>query len=87
MTAPLGWLQLKHKPLRLLVALAGIAFAVLLIFGIALACMPSLYELAGALLKRRAAHQPAPDTAPPWRRGRFFRRRCSRFLVTGCRCR
>ena len=23
MTAPLGWLQLKHKPLRLLVALAG----------------------------------------------------------------
>ena len=31
MTAPLGWLQLKQKPLRLLVALAGIAFAVLLI--------------------------------------------------------
>ena len=31
MTAPLGWLQLKHKPLRLLVALSGIAFAVLLI--------------------------------------------------------
>ena len=31
MSAPLGWLQLKHKPLRLLVALAGIAFAVLLI--------------------------------------------------------
>jgi len=31
MTAPLGWLQLKHKPLRLLVALAGIGFAVLLI--------------------------------------------------------
>jgi putative ABC transport system permease protein len=27
----IGWLQLKHKPLRLLVALAGIAFAVLLI--------------------------------------------------------
>lgn len=27
----LGWLQLTHKPLRLLVALAGIAFAVLLI--------------------------------------------------------
>jgi putative ABC transport system permease protein len=27
----LGWLQLRHKPLRLLVALAGIAFAVLLI--------------------------------------------------------
>jgi putative ABC transport system permease protein len=28
---PLGWLQLKHKPLRLVVALSGIAFAVLLI--------------------------------------------------------
>lgn len=28
---PLGWLQLRHKPLRLLVALSGIAFAVLLI--------------------------------------------------------
>lgn len=28
---PLGWLQLKHKPLRLLVALSGISFAVLLI--------------------------------------------------------
>jgi putative ABC transport system permease protein len=27
----IGWLQLRHKPLRLLVALAGIAFAVLLI--------------------------------------------------------
>lgn len=31
MKTPLGWLQLKHKPLRLAVALAGIAFAVLLI--------------------------------------------------------
>src|SRR5210317_1519048 len=31
MNLPLGWLQLRHKPLRLLVALAGIAFAVLLI--------------------------------------------------------
>ena len=31
MRTPLGWLQLKHKPLRLVVALAGIAFAVLLI--------------------------------------------------------
>jgi putative ABC transport system permease protein len=31
MRTPLGWLQLKHKPLRLAVALAGIAFAVLLI--------------------------------------------------------
>jgi len=29
--APLGWLQLWHKPLRLVVAVAGIAFAVLLI--------------------------------------------------------
>ena len=28
---PIGWLQLRHKPLRLVVALAGIAFAVLLI--------------------------------------------------------
>jgi putative ABC transport system permease protein len=31
MRSPLGWLQLKHKPLRLIVALSGIAFAVLLI--------------------------------------------------------
>lgn len=31
MDAPLGWLQLRHKPLRLLVAISGIAFAVLLI--------------------------------------------------------
>ena len=31
MSPPLGWLQLKHKPLRLIVALCGIAFAVLLI--------------------------------------------------------
>jgi DevC protein len=30
-SVPLGWLQLWHKPLRLLVAVAGIAFAVLLI--------------------------------------------------------
>ncbi len=30
-TAPLGWLQLRYRPLRLLVASAGIAFAVLLI--------------------------------------------------------
>jgi len=29
--SPLGWLQLKHKPLRLVVALSGISFAVLLI--------------------------------------------------------
>jgi len=28
---PLGWLQLRHKPLRLIVALSGISFAVLLI--------------------------------------------------------
>ena len=31
MNLPLGWLQLRHKPLRLMVALAGIGFAVLLI--------------------------------------------------------
>jgi putative ABC transport system permease protein len=31
MNLPLGWLQLRYKPLRLLVALAGIGFAVLLI--------------------------------------------------------
>jgi putative ABC transport system permease protein len=31
MPVPLGWLQLWHKPLRLVVAVAGIAFAVLLI--------------------------------------------------------
>jgi putative ABC transport system permease protein len=31
MRAPLGWLQLWHRPLRLLVAVAGISFAVLLI--------------------------------------------------------
>ena len=31
MRAPLGWLQLRHRPLRLFVALAGIGFAVLLI--------------------------------------------------------
>jgi DevC protein len=30
-TPPLGWLQLWHKPVRLAVAVAGIAFAVLLI--------------------------------------------------------
>lgn len=29
--SPIGWLQLKHKPLRLAVAMAGISFAVLLI--------------------------------------------------------
>ena len=31
MAAPLGWMQLRHRPLRLLVALLGIGFAVLLI--------------------------------------------------------
>jgi putative ABC transport system permease protein len=31
MNSPLGWLQLRHRPVRLLVALAGISFAVLLI--------------------------------------------------------
>lgn len=29
--APIGWLQLRHRPVRLLVAVAGISFAVLLI--------------------------------------------------------
>lgn len=28
---PLGWLQLKHRPMRLIVAIAGVSFAVLLI--------------------------------------------------------
>ena len=31
MNLPLGWLQLRHRPVRLLVALSGIAFAVLLV--------------------------------------------------------
>ena len=31
MRAPLGWAQLKHRPMRLVVAVAGVAFAVLLI--------------------------------------------------------
>src|SRR5262245_22698370 len=31
MALPLGWLQLRHRPLRLVVAAAGIGFAVLLI--------------------------------------------------------
>ena len=31
MNLPIGWLQLRHRPVRLMVALAGIAFAVLLI--------------------------------------------------------
>lgn len=31
MRTPIGWLQLRHKPLRLMVALLGISFAVLLI--------------------------------------------------------
>ena len=31
LSAPLGWKQLRHRPLRLLVAVAGISFAVLLI--------------------------------------------------------
>jgi len=31
MNAPIGWMQLRHRPLRLAVALAGISFAVLLI--------------------------------------------------------
>ncbi len=31
MRAPIGWLQLRHRPMRLAVALCGIGFAVLLI--------------------------------------------------------
>jgi putative ABC transport system permease protein len=31
MNLPLGWLQLRHRPVRLMVALSGIAFAVLLV--------------------------------------------------------
>src|SRR5690606_37796179 len=31
MRAPLGWAQLTHRPMRLVVAVAGVAFAVLLI--------------------------------------------------------
>ena len=31
MRTPMGWMQLRHKPLRLVVALLGISFAVLLI--------------------------------------------------------
>lgn len=31
MSPPIGWMQLRHRPLRLVVALAGISFAVLLI--------------------------------------------------------
>lgn len=31
MNLPIGWMQLRHRPLRLFVALAGISFAVLLI--------------------------------------------------------
>ena len=31
MRSPIGWLQLRHKPLRLMVAVMGISFAVLLI--------------------------------------------------------
>jgi putative ABC transport system permease protein len=29
---PLGWLQLKHHPLRFAMAIAGVAFAVILVF-------------------------------------------------------
>ena len=31
MKAPIGWMQLRHRPLRLLVAITGIGFAVLLV--------------------------------------------------------
>jgi len=42
---PLGWMQLKHQKLRLLVALAGIAFAVILIL-VQLGFRASLFESA-----------------------------------------
>jgi putative ABC transport system permease protein len=42
---PLGWLQLRHRPLRLLVALAGIGFAVLLIM-VQLGFRAALFESA-----------------------------------------
>ena len=40
---PLGWLQLRHNPLRLAVALAGVAFANVLIF-MQLGVMGALFE-------------------------------------------
>jgi len=51
MTLPLGWLQLRHKPLRLMVALSGIAFAVLLIM-MQLGFRSALFESAVRLHER-----------------------------------
>ncbi len=48
---PLGWLQLKHKPLRLGVAILGIAFAVLLIL-MQLSFRSALFESAVRLHER-----------------------------------
>lgn len=42
---PLGWRQLRHKPMRLLVAIAGVVFADLLIF-MQLGVMGALFETA-----------------------------------------
>lgn len=44
-STPIGWLQLRHKPLRLLVATTGIAFAVLLIL-VQLGFRSALFESA-----------------------------------------
>ncbi|MCU0989982.1 MAG: hypothetical protein MUE63_10455 [Xanthomonadales bacterium] len=47
----LGWLQLRHKPLRLAVALSGIAFAVLLIM-MQLGFRSALFESAARFHER-----------------------------------
>jgi len=49
--APLGWLQLRHNPMRLFVALAGIAFAVLLIM-MQLGFRAALFDSAARYHKR-----------------------------------
>ncbi len=51
MRPPLGWLQLRHKPLRLLVALMGISFAVLLIM-MQLGFRSALFESAARFHER-----------------------------------
>lgn len=48
---PLGWMQLKHQKMRLLVALAGIAFAVILIC-MQLGFRASLFESAARYQQR-----------------------------------
>jgi putative ABC transport system permease protein len=51
MRTPLSWLQLRHKPLRLLVALMGISFAVLLIM-MQLGFRSALFESAARFQER-----------------------------------